>query len=101
MGIYREKMIMNRSDSYKSAVDEDNPSVPPQKPPRPPLPVVHQESLSSPQFNSFNLIEYYLEERKHEYTTPTTIKVFCGTFNVNGKEPPTQLDAWLLSNEPS
>ena len=94
-------MIMNRSDSYKSAVDE--PSVPPQKPPRPPLPVVHQESLdwifirskllfdmnssecnikvtknknpkkSSPQFNSFNLIEYYLEERKHEYTTPTTV----------------------------
>ena len=28
---------------------------------------------SSPQFNSFNLIEYYLEERKHEYTTPTTV----------------------------
>lgn len=52
-------MIMNRSDSYKSAVDEDNPSVPPQKPPRPPLPVVHQESLDWIFFIR-ELVNYYL-----------------------------------------
>ena len=40
-----------------------------------------------------------VEEKASEYTTYEPIRVFCGTFNVNGKHPDEDLRSWLFVNE--
>ena len=55
---------MNRSDSYKSAVD-----APPPRPPPPQLSRVDERN----EFGAFNLIDYYLNERANEYTHPKQV----------------------------
>ena len=59
---------MNRSDSYKSAVDA-------QPPPRPPPPQLARVDERN-EFGAFNLIDYYLNERANEYTQPKQVKLF-------------------------
>ena len=55
---------MNRSDSYKDAVREA-------PPPRPPPPR-RMASIDESGY-AFNLVEYYLNERKNEYTSPRQV----------------------------
>ena len=60
----RRKKVMNRSDSYKDAVREA-------PPPRPPPPR-RMASIDESGY-AFNLVEYYLNERKNEYTSPRQV----------------------------
>lgn len=40
-----------------------------------------------------------LAERENEFTNVQTVRVFCGTWNVNGQSPSEALDRWLVVDE--
>jgi hypothetical protein len=40
-----------------------------------------------------------LAERESEYTTTEEVRVFCGTFNLNGKSPDEDLKPWLFPTQ--
>lgn len=41
-------------------------------------------------------VEKQLEKRINEWTEPKNVTVFVGTYNVNGKAPPNNLNPWLI-----
>jgi len=45
-------------------------------------------------------VEKQLEKRINEWTEQKNVSVFVGTYNVNGKAPPTNLNPWLLLDTP-
>lgn len=48
--------------------------------------------------NDMRQFSLKLAERENEYMTVNNYRVFCGTFNVNGKSPDEDLRSWLLVN---
>lgn len=43
------------------------------------------------------IISLMLKERQNDYTSLSNYRVFCGTWNVNGQSPTTELSDWLAT----
>ena len=66
-----EREKMNRNSSYKEAVGEV-----PMKPKRPPPPVrpkFNMEHFAEEDSHQGQILEYYLQQRKAEYTSPQEV----------------------------
>ncbi|CAE1246042.1 INPP5B_F [Acanthosepion pharaonis] len=43
-------------------------------------------------------VRHFMTEREAEYTYTETVKVFCGTWNVNGQSPSVSIHTWLAAD---
>lgn len=43
-------------------------------------------------------VRHFMTERESEYTYTETVKVFCGTWNVNGQSPSVSIHTWLAAD---
>ncbi|GAB1603022.1 inositol polyphosphate 5-phosphatase OCRL-1-like isoform X1 [Argonauta hians] len=45
-----------------------------------------------------NIVSHLMLDREDEYTNIKKVKVFCGTWNVNGQSPTVSIHTWLASD---